>query len=114
MIYVDGLSVHFPKTYRAILCVLVYILIESCSGVSRILFRGGGFKIFWKNGGICMALRAMQRVAKPRVCYGGSGACSPEKILKNDAIWCVLESILLKFCQKNNFKNKHFLYKNNR
>ena len=31
---------------------------------------------------------------------GGSGACSPEKIFKNDAIWCVLENILLKFCKK--------------
>ena len=36
MIYVDGLSGHFPyellkhDKYRAILCVLVYILIESC------------------------------------------------------------------------------------
>ena len=30
------------------------------SGVSRISFRGGGSKIFWKSGGICMA--------KPRVC----------------------------------------------
>ena len=24
--------------------------------------------------------------------------CSPEKIFNNSAIWCVLESILLKFC----------------
>ena len=27
---------------------------------------------------------------------GGSGACSPENIFKNGAIWCVLENILLK------------------
>ena len=46
--------------------------------------------------------------AKPRVCKGGSGVCSPEKIYKNGAIWCVLESILLKFCQKNNLKNSLF------
>ena len=26
------------------------------SGVSRISFRGGGSKFFWKSGGICMAL----------------------------------------------------------
>ena len=38
------------------------------SGVSRISFRGGGSKYFWKSGGICMARSAMQRVAKPRVC----------------------------------------------
>ena len=31
-------------------------------------FEGGGSKFFWKSGGICMALRAVQRVAKPRVC----------------------------------------------
>ena len=31
---------------------------------------------------------------------GGSGACSPEKTLKNCAIWCVLENILLKFCKE--------------
>ena len=55
------------------------------SGVSRISFRGGGgSKFFLKNGGICIALRA-----KPRVCLGGSGAGSPEKIFKNGAIWCV-------------------------
>ena len=47
-----------------------------------------------------MALRAMQRVAKPPVCQGGSGVCSPEKIFKNGAIWCVLENILLKICKK--------------
>ena len=34
------------------------------------------------------------------VCLGGSGACFPEKFFKNGAIWCVLESILLKFCPK--------------
>ena len=74
------------------------------SGVSRISFRGGGgSKFFWKSGSICMA--------KPRVCEGGSGACSPEKIFKNGAIWAVLESILLKFCQKNNLKKVIFYIK---
>ena len=28
----------------------------------------------------------------------------PRENFKNGAIWCVLESILLKFCQKNNLK----------
>ena len=37
------------------------------SDVSRISFRGSS-KFFWKSEGICMALRAMQLVAKPRVC----------------------------------------------
>ena len=48
-----------------------------------------------------------------RVCLGGLGACSPEKIFKNGAIWCVLESILLKFCHKNNFKNSHLYNSHN-
>ena len=42
----------------------------------------------------------MARSAMQRVCLGGSGACSLEKIFKNGAIWCVLENILLKFCKK--------------
>ena len=40
---------------------------RSDSGVSRISFRGGGSKFFWKSWGICMAPSAMQSVAKPRV-----------------------------------------------
>ena len=71
------------------------------SGVSRISFRGG-FKIYLEKWGYLHGAK------------GGSGVCSPKKIFKNGAIWCVLESILLKFCQKNNLKNSHFLYKNNR
>ena len=74
--------------------------IVSFSGVSRISFRGEGSKYFCKSGGIC---------------YGSLGACSPEKILKNGAIWCVLENILLKFCKKKKIvKILIFLYKNNR
>ena len=80
---------------------------EIASGVSRISFRGvqnffGKLGVF--NAWRCEATRLL----------GGSGACSPEKNFKNGAIWCVLESILLKFCQKNNLKNSYFLYKNNR
>ena len=63
---------------------------------------GGGFKFFLEKWGYLHAWReaacsAWQSHAFAR---GGSGACSPEKIFKNGAIWCVLESILLKFCQK--------------
>ena len=69
-------------------------LVGIYSGVSMISFRGGGgSKYLWKSGGICMS-------RKPRVCEGGSGACFPDKFLKNGAIWCDLVSILLKFCQK--------------
>ena len=39
---------------------------------------GGGVKIFWKSGGICMA-RGDLSYAFTR------GACSPEKIFKNGA-----------------------------
>ena len=67
------------------------LVIASTSGVSRISFRGGG---------------GVQNISgKVGVFAWG---------FKNGAIWCVLESILLNFCQKNNLKNSHFLYKNNR
>ena len=47
-----------------------------------ILFRGGGgFKIFWKSGGICMARGDLSYAFT----IGGLGACSPEKIFKNGA-----------------------------
>ena len=62
------------------------------SGVSKISFRGGS-NFFWKSGGI-----AARGKATPLL--GGSGACSPEKIFKNGAIWYVLESILLKILSK--------------
>ena len=68
---------------------------------------GGGSKYFWKSGGICMA----QRVAKPCVCQGGSGACPSENIFKNDANWCVLDNILLKFCKKKYVKIYIFIFK---
>ena len=57
-------------------------------------FVGGGVKIFLEKWGYLHgeATRLL----------GGFGGNPPEKILKNGAIWCVLESILLKFCQKNN------------
>ena len=48
---------------------------------------GGGFKFFFgKSGGICMALRVMQRVAKPRVAKGVWGHGPSRKFLK----WCNL------------------------
>ena len=68
------------------------------SGVSRISFRGVQ-KFLDKWGYLHGAKRHAARGEATRL-LGGSGACSPEKILKNGAIWCVLESILLKFCQK--------------
>ena len=76
---------------------------------------GGGFKIFREKWGYLHgAKRHAERDEATRLLGGFGGACSPEKFFKNGAIWCVLESILLKFCQKNNLKNSHFLYKNNR
>ena len=56
--------------------------INTASGVSRIsfFFGGGGHGAFAR---------------------GVLGTCSPKKNVKNGAVWCVLESILLKFCQKN-------------
>ena len=83
------------------------------SGVSRISFRGG-FKIFLEKWGCLHGAKRHAARGEATRSQGGSGACSPEKIFKNGAIWCVLESILLKFCQKNIFKKVIFLYKNNR
>ena len=64
--------------------ILGLLIGGSTSGVSRISFRGG-FKIFLE-----------------KLLGGFGGMPPPEKIFKNGAIWCVLESILLKFCQKGN------------
>ena len=55
---------------------------------------GGGSKFFWKSVGICMARAAWRSHAFAR-----------------GAIWCVSESILLKFCQKNNLKKVIFYIK---
>ena len=60
------------------------LICRPTSGVSRISFRGGG-------GG-------------SKFCLEKWGYWHGAKIFKNGAIWCVLESILLKFCQKNNLK----------
>ena len=70
------------------------------SGVSRISFRGGGFKIFLEKLGYLHGAKRHAARGEGTRLLGGFGACSPEKIKKNGAIWCVLESILLKFCQK--------------
>ena len=88
---------------------------EAQSTVAYLGFHfGGGFKIFLEKwGNLHGAKRHAARGEATRL-LGGFGGMLPEKILKNGAIWCVLESILLKFCQKNIFKNSHFLYKNNR
>ena len=45
---------------------------------------------------------------------GVRGHAPPRKFFKMVQFGCVLESILLKFCPKNNLKNSRFLYKNNR
>ena len=60
---------------------------------------GGGQEFFfqiWKFA--CVANSDMLRMAKPYALLGGSGACSPEKIFLNEAIWCVLVYILIRFC----------------
>ena len=74
-------------------------IVHRSSGVSRIPFRGG-FKIFLVKWGYLHGAKRHAARGEATRLLGGSGACSPEKILKNGAIWYVLESILLKFCQK--------------
>ena len=53
---------------------------------------GGGVKIFLEK-------------------WGYLHACSPENFLRNGAIWCVLENILLKFCEKKCKVNIYFYIK---
>ena len=79
------------------------------SGVSMISFRGG-FKIFLEKWGYLHSAKRHAGRGATRL-LGGFGGMLPREIFFK---WCVLESILLKFCQKNNLKNSHFLYKNNR
>ena len=83
------------------------------SGVSRILFRWG-FKIFLEKWGHLHGAKRHAASGKATRLLGGFGGMLPEKFFKNGAIWCVLESILLKILSKNNLKNSHFLFKNNR
>ena len=89
-------------------------LSKKVSGVSRISFRGGVQNFSGKVGvsawreAPCSAWRSHAFVR------GVRGHAPPRNFFKNGAIWCVLESILLKFCQKINLKNSHFLYKSNR
>ena len=85
------------------------------SGVSRISFRGGGggggFKFFGKSGGICMArCSAWQRHAYVR---GVRGHVPRENFLKRCNSVRSRE-YFAKILSKNNLKNSHFLYKNNR
>ena len=93
----------------------INILLTNSLTVAYLGFHfGWGFKIFLEKWGYWHGAKRHAARGEATRLLGGSGACSPEKILKNGAIWCVLESILLKFGQKNNLKNSHFLYKNNR
>ena len=72
---------------------------------------GGGFKIFLEKWGyLHVAKRHAERGEATRLLGGFRGMLPRENFKK----WCVLESILLKFCQKNNLKSSYFLYKNNR
>ena len=91
----------FSKLKRNYIVAINFVsYIHVVSGVSRISFRGGS-KFFWKSWKSCSA---WQNHAFTR----GFGGMLPRENFKSGAIWCVLESILLKFCQKNNFKNSHF------
>ena len=65
-----------------------------CNGVSRILlgFHFGGrgeFQIFLEKWGYLHGEKRHAARDKATRLLGDSGACSPEKILINGAIWCV-------------------------
>ena len=78
------------------------------SGVSRISFRGGVQKFSGKVGEFAWREAPCSAWRSHAFARGVRGYAPPRKFKKNGAIWCVLESILLKFCQKNIFKNSHF------
>ena len=75
---------------------------------------GGGFKIFLEKWGYLHGAKRHAARGEAMRLLGGFGGMLPRENFKKGAIWCVLESILLKFCQKNNLKNSHFLCKSNR
>ena len=54
-------------------------------------FGGGGQEIFFFRFGNL-------HVAKRRALLGGFGGMLPREFFLNDAIWCVLEYILIRFC----------------
>ena len=72
---------------------------------------GGVQKFSGKVGYLHGAKRHAARGEAPRLLGGFGGMLPRKKKIKNGAIWCVLESILLKFCQKNNFKKIIFYIK---
>ena len=61
---------------------------------------GGRVKIFLENWGYLHGAKPHAARGKATRLLGGFRSMLPEKKIKNGAIWCVLESILLKFCQK--------------
>ena len=98
--------------YQCIHVPFMYV-IHTISGVSRISFRGG-FKIFLvKCGYLHGAKRHAARGEATRL-LGGFGGMLPRENFKK---WCNLvrfREYFAKILSKNNLKNSHFLYKNNR
>ena len=88
--------------------------IQTFSGVSRISFRGGVQNFPGKVGEFAWREAPCSAWLSHAFARGVRGHAPPRKFKKNGAIWCVLESILLKFYQNFFFLNSHFLYKNNR
>ena len=83
------------------------------SGVSRISFRGGSNFFLVKWGYLHGAKRHAARGEATRL-LGGFGGMLPRENLKK---WCNLvrfREYFAKILSKNNLKNSHFLYKNNR
>ena len=84
------------------------------SGVSRISFQGG-FKNFLEKWGYLHGAKRHAARGKATRLLGGFGGMLPREIFfLNGAIWCVLESILLTFCQKKKIKKIVIFKKNNR
>ena len=105
-----GLCIVIPVSHNPIWVACLYLM---SSGVSRISFRGG-FKIFLEKWGYLHGAKRHAARGEATRLLGGFGGMLPREIFLK---WCNLvrfREYLLKFCQKNNLKNSHFLYKNNR
>ena len=75
---------------------------------------GGGFKIFREKWGYLHGAKRHAARGEPTRLLGGFGGMLPREIFLK---WCNLvrfRECFAKILSKNNLKNGHFLYKNNR
>ena len=77
-------------------------------GASPGFGRGGARILFFRFGNLHVASRHAAHGKAMRIARGVRGHAPPRKFL-NDAIWCVLECILIRFCLYFFFKLPFFI-----